>query len=160
MAIIDNRGYRNTPFELYGNGVHFAPFFYPTRVVVTKEQKLARDGNPCAGEDVDNIGSKNREIHIVGLVRQNERYALEQVLDQTDDMNLISLSWSGEVVIENGEYEGPIGQDAHTNEYLWEYTIDLVSTGEDEAHHSHDSGIISPARELNTTGSGGSGLVE
>lgn len=133
-----------TPFEIYGGGVYFAPFFYPNRVIVSKAQKLARDGSPCGGEDVNNIGSENREIHIVGIIRQQEKQALDSILDQDEPVNLISMSWSGEVLIEEGEYEGPVGVDPHTNEYHWQYTLDLVSTGANETTNRAEDGIVRP----------------
>lgn len=132
-------------FEIYGNGVYFAPFFYPRDVVVGKEQKLSRDGSPCGGEDVENIGSKNREIHIVGIIRESERGALNTILDQQDEVNLITMSWSGEVRIESGEFRGPVGYDPHTNEWHWEYTLDLVSTGANETDAIPDAGILQRA---------------
>lgn len=132
-------------FELFAEGISFAPFFYPDRVVVGKEHNLARDGSPCGGEDVDNIGSKNKEIHVTGIIRQHEKHALEAIIDYSEPLELISMSWSGEVVVEDGEFEGPIGVDAHTGEFHWQYTINLVSTGEDEPNKIPDAGIIKQA---------------
>lgn len=137
--------FQESGFEIYGDGFTFAPFFYPSRVVVSKAQKLARDGTPCGGEDVENVGSENREIHIVGVIRQHEKFALERLLDQTDQLNMISLSWSGEIRVDDGDYEGPIGRDAHTGEYVWKYTLNLVSTGTDESGQSPVSGILQTA---------------
>lgn len=142
-------------FELSGNGVSFAPFFYPNRVVVSKEQKLSRDGSPCGGEDVENIGSKNREIHVVGIIRDQERHAIEAVLDQKEPMDLFTEGWEGEVRVEDGEYEGPVGYDPHTNEWHWQYRLNLVSTGEDEEGGVTGSGIIRKADSELITGIGG-----
>lgn len=134
--------FSDSGFEIYNDEFTFAPFFYPSRVVVSKAQKITRDGTPCGGEDVENVGSENREIHIVGVIRQHEKFALERLLDQTDELNIISLSWSGEIKLDEGDYEGPIGVDPHTNEFHWKYTLNLVSTGTDESSRSPESGIL------------------
>lgn len=138
------RSSRAAPFEVFGDGFSFAPFFYPRRVVVGKEHNLKREDNICGNEDVSSTGSKNREIHIVGILRQHERYSFETLMDQSDPVNLISLSWSGEVYVENADYEGPIGFDPHTNEYHWQYTLDLVSSGvHEDGFRNAQNGIIS-----------------
>ena len=136
-----------SPFELFDYGVRgsvrFGPRFYPKDIVVSKEHKNNRSQNPCSGEDVTKIGKKNREIHIVGLLRKSEMEAFDDLLDYMDTVTLISLTWSGEVSLEDGELHGPVGYDPNAKEYLWEYTLNLLSTGEDERDHNTSNGIIS-----------------
>ncbi len=124
-------------FSLSGNGVYFGPFFMPDRVSVSKERNLVRHANFCGLEDVFEIHGKNREIHIAGKLRQSELPAFERVLDHNQPADLItpSDSFNGEVRVVKGDYEGPVAWEPQTGQWLWEYSLDLVSTGMNEAGH-------------------------
>jgi hypothetical protein len=122
-------------FELSNVSMVFAPLFYPRKVVVSKERRHSRQANYCEGEDVYDIGSKNREIHITGYFRTSELDAFNALLDQHDPLDLIADEWTGEAVIENGEYQ-KFGYDTY------EYKLNLVSTGKDERGRIGADGII------------------
>lgn len=123
-------------FELSNADIVFAPLFYPKKVVVSKERRKSRQSNYCEGEDVYDIGSKNREVHITGYVRASEKDALNALLDQHDPLDLIADEWTGEVEILDGEYQ----RFAYD---IYEYKLNLVSTGVDERGRITPDGIIS-----------------
>ncbi|OYR54914.1 hypothetical protein DJ70_12860 [Halorubrum halodurans] len=47
-------------------------------------------------------------------------------------MDLVSPGWSGEVRVMDGEFEGPNGIDPVSRQNLFQFTLNLVSTGRDE----------------------------
>ena len=126
---------RDNRFGVSGNGANFGPFFMPDRISVTKERNLVRHANFCGNEDVFEVHGHNREIHVSGKLRENELPAFERLLDHNQPADLASPSWEGEVRVVKGEYEGPIGWEPQTGQYLYQYSLDLVSTGEDESGH-------------------------
>lgn len=139
---------KDNRFSVSGNGTNFGPFFMPDRISVSKERNLVRHANFCGLEDVFEIHGHNREIHVSGKIRENELAAFERLLDHNQPADLITPSWSGEVRVVKGDHEGPIGFDPQTQQFLWEYSLDLVSTGEDEARHLryYNHGILDKGR--------------
>ncbi|ELY49902.1 hypothetical protein [Natronorubrum bangense] len=137
-----------SPFSISGNGIYFGPHFVPERIQIGKERNLVRHANFCGLEDVFEIHGKNREIHVSGKLRQNELQAFENVLDHNQTADLITPGFSGEIRVVKGEYEGPIGWDPMTEQYLWSYNLDLVSTGLDEAGHLrfYNKGVVDDGR--------------
>lgn len=130
------------PFVLFGE-VSFAPRFFPDRIQVSKERELDRTSNFCQGEDVTDKGAKNREIHVNGRLIGQERRAFDRVADSDQPFTMSSTTWSGEVRVSTIEYEGPQGYHPPSESLIWEYTLDLVSTGRDEADSGTGNGIIS-----------------
>jgi hypothetical protein len=120
------------PFALFAGEFSFRPDLFPETIRVRKKRNLDRSQNFCAGEDVTDNGSENREIHITGRVRGSEKDVFDAILDWSDTLILTSATWSGEVHIAEGEYEGPAGYYPPTGEMYWQYTVDLVSTGPGE----------------------------
>jgi hypothetical protein len=123
---------RQTVFLLYGSAT-FEPFYAPKRISVTKERDLNRQGNFCGGEDVTDMGSKNRAFHVSGRFLESELSRFEVLLDHTEPLDVATPGWGGEVMISEGEYEGPLGIDPRTREYFFKYSLDVVSTGKDES---------------------------
>lgn len=119
-------------FAIYGP-VNFAPYYVPRRFSWGKERNLDREENFCGNEDVSDLGAKNRDVHISGLIRQSEIQAFNNLLDLTEPVNLVSPGWSGEVRVGDGEFEGPQSTDPATKQYLFQFTLNLVSTGKDES---------------------------
>lgn len=119
-------------FAIYGL-VDFAPHYIPKRFSFGKERNIDRTENFCGNEDVSDLGSKNREIHISGLIRKGELQAFNNLLDATEAVELVSPGWSGEVRVLDGEFEGPSYTDPMTRQYLYKYSMNLVSTGKDES---------------------------
>jgi hypothetical protein len=121
----------------------FQPFYVPERRPVSKERNLNRKENWCGGEDVNDWGAKNREIHVSGLLLDSELDTFNAVLDSGETFDLVMPAWSGEVNVLAGELDGPVAVDARKKEYLYQYTLDLVSTGRDEVVSTTADGIIS-----------------
>jgi hypothetical protein len=119
-------------FVLYGSAT-FEPFYAPKRISVSKERDLNRQGNFCGGEDVTDMGSKNRVLHVSGKFLESELSRFETLLDNTDTLKISTPGWGGRVMVEAGEYEGPLGVDPRRREHFFKYSLDLVSTGESES---------------------------
>jgi hypothetical protein len=119
-------------FLLYGNAT-FEPFYAPKRISVSKERELNRQGNFCGGEDVTDMGSKNRAIHVSGKFLESELSRFEVLLDNTEPLTVVTPGWEGKIMVSEGEYEGPLGLDPRRGEHFFKYSIDLVSTGESES---------------------------
>lgn len=117
---------------LLAGEITFAPFYAPERIAVTKERELNREGNFCGGEDVTDLGAKNRDIHLSGMLLESELETYEALLDNDKPLDLTTPGWSGEVMVAGGEYEGPVGRDPRNGLYFFKYSLDLVSTGRDE----------------------------
>lgn len=126
-------------FGMYGIN-NFAPFYSPSRISISKERKLNRKEDFCGGETVDDIGEKNREIHISGLVLGKEIAAFNALLDDPVTYTLITNIWDGQVRVDDGDIEGPGPFDPIHKDRLFKYTLNLVSTGRDES--GTDDGII------------------
>lgn len=120
------------PFSLIGDSGAFTPRYFPTRLNWTKEHEVERKDSFCGGEDVNDKGPKNREIHINGRVLSDEKITFDRIVEKAEKFEMTSATWSGEVVIETAELEGPVAIDGRTGRLMWEYTLDVVSTGADE----------------------------
>lgn len=140
------------PFLLAGPDLYFAPFFAPDRISNGKERNLSREGNFCGGEDVTDLGAKNRSIHIKGRIRKSEIPSFDAIVDSNDPFTLITEGWSGEVRVEGGEWEGPTGWEPQSQEKLFQYSFDFVSTGASENSDGYEDGIIDDGFEADYNG--------
>jgi len=125
----------------------FAPEYYPDRFPQSKEKKLDRSGKQCSGEDVTIESIKNREFHVSGVLLAREVSDFNQMLDYDDVVDLYSpISPSGgmQCYVKNGEINAtPEGFDAIHRMWRFEYSIDLVSTGNDEYDRTKNSIVSS-----------------
>lgn len=148
-------------FEFDAPDVTFRPVYYPERVVVGKKRDIVREKGICRNEYVKDVGTENREIHVVGTVTPfvdselsgkkdgedgevNYRNNLQSFHDMVDFGQrgiLLTMQWAGEVLVEDSDLEGPTGIDPKTGHFQYEYTLDFVSTGKDEMSNS-TTGII------------------
>lgn len=113
----------------------FVPDYYPDRFTQTKQKELSRDGRQCGGESIVVDTIKNREFHAKGLLLEYEIAAFQALLDHEGEVEILSpISPSGgmECIIKNGELGDSQGYDPHAQQWLFEYSMDLVSTGKDE----------------------------
>ena len=133
-------------FLLSGSGIYFAPFFAPTRISNQKERNLNREKNFCGGEDVTDLGAKNRDIHVSGVIRQSEIASFDIIVEESGVLDLVTDGWSGEVRVAGGEWEGPVALDPQSREKLYKYSFDFVSTGFNEGGETYENGIISDGR--------------
>lgn len=113
----------------------FAPSAYPVDVVVSKTRNKSREDNYCDGETVEDTGSKNREILVEGYIPSTEKAAFDRLLDEHGDLDLLAEEWSGEVQVLDGEY-------SKSGINTYRYTLNLVSTGLDEASGKPGDGIL------------------
>ena len=140
----------NQPSFLLDGALTFGPKYSPKRISVTKKREVNRQENFCGGEDVTDLGSKNREIHVSGIILGKELPTFGDLLDLSEPLTLTMTSWTGEVQVLEGEHEGPVGLDyqqsvgvnSEKRDYLYKYSLDLVSTGLDESEYN------SPQEEL------------
>lgn len=122
----------NNVFALQSSSISFVTEWVPTRFVWTKERNLDREENFCGHESVSDLGSKNREIRITGPMKESLIRVFNDVLDSDEPFVLVSPAWDGEVRVRNGEIEGPTLSDPHSDEDIYKYVLNLVSTGKNE----------------------------
>lgn len=146
-------------FYLGNNGIYFAPFFSPSRVSNSKERNLHWDENFCGGEDVTDTGSKNRDIHIAGLIKESEIASFDRIVESNDPHVLVVDGWEGEVRVKSGEWEGPVAFEPQSQERLFQYSFDFVSTGRDEAGDGYEDGIVNDGSTPGGTHHGGGHIV-
>ena len=124
----------------------FSPEYFPDRLPQTKDKKLNRESMQCAGEDVTIETTKNREIHVSGVVLASEIDIFQTLTDYDKPIDLYTplLPYGGmECIIKNTEIDAnPDGFDAYFRQWRFSYTIDLVSTGYDE-YDTGDNEIVS-----------------
>lgn len=150
----ESRKREAAPFAITG-GRAFLPQYFPETIRVRKQRNLDRSQNFCKGEDVTDNGSKNREIHITGKLVGLEKNSFDNLVDYDEPVDMTSATWSGEVRVKEGEYEGPTGWDPQSGFYYYDYTLDLVSTGAGLRDSAEANGIISDGTgvdESDTTG--------
>ncbi len=121
----------------------FRPHYYPTRCVLDKERDLVREKGVCDNEYVNDVGGKNREIHVDGFLTSNELEDFHKLCDFGQKCYVFTMQWEGEVLLADSGLEGPEGIDAHSGLWMYKYTLQLISTGRDELG-SAGSGIIDP----------------
>lgn len=151
----EGKGNRGLPFGIAAEGLDFYPEYIPLRIQLNKERNLVRHANFCGLEDVFEIHGKNREVHVNGYILESELSTFESVLDWNQEAEIVTPGWSGRVRVVKGEHEGPVAWDPREQQYLWKYSLDVVSTGIDEAQHISrfnagivDHGVLSSDRKL------------
>lgn len=113
----------------------FTPEFYPKDFTQMKKTKLKRYGGGCNGESVSIKSTKNREFHITGNILEGEINIFHGLMDHDDIVDVLSpLTPSGgmECHIKQAELGNQNGWDPKTQQRIFKYTLDLVSTGQDE----------------------------
>jgi hypothetical protein len=121
------------------------PEYYPDDFTEMKKKDMERHGNGCEGESVSVKKVKNREFHVSGVILRSTLPLLRQLADYNEPVDLISpLIKDGgmEVYVKRAERGNQDGWDPYHSQRLFEYDIDLVSSGKDE-HAIGDNGIIS-----------------
>ena len=124
----------------------FSPKFYPDRFTQMKEKELKRYGGKCDSESVSIKSIKNREFHATGVILQGEINIFQALLDYPDSVDLLSplTPFGGmECYLKKGELGQQSGWDPEHQQWMFEYTLDLVSTGRDESESNERNVIIS-----------------
>lgn len=124
-------------FEISPSGVSwtFIPEYYPDDFTQMKKKELTRYGGKCGGESVSIKSIKNREFHVTGVLLEGEINIFQGLLDHEDEVDLLSpLTPSGgmECFLKKGELGNQVGWDPHNRQWMFKFTLDLVSTGRDE----------------------------
>lgn len=119
----------------------FNPLYYPERVVVTSEKELNRVGAGCEGQKVTIQELKNADVSIVGKMHSEDLSDLQEISRYDGKVEVLCpvLKGSGmDMVIKSTEYGEILSWDGFptAQDWLMNYKIDLVSTGEQE----YDSG--------------------
>jgi len=128
----DQLGFEISPHEEQWS---FAPQFYPDRFNQKKSRDLSRYASGYGGERVSIKAIKNREFHATGVLVEGEIPVYQKILDFEGKVDILSpLTPSGgmECVIKSGELGEQKGWDPHTRQWMFKWTLDLVSTGRDE----------------------------
>ncbi|NUC72539.1 hypothetical protein HTZ84_09495 [Haloterrigena sp. SYSU A558-1] len=126
-------------FYITSSGLTFAPTYVPTRISISKSRNLNREDNFCGTEDVSDLGSKNREVHVSGVLRESEIPSFGNLLNANYPLTIISPGWSGEIRVMDGECEGPRAFDPRNREPLYKYSLNVLSTGKNEGDgHGED----------------------
>jgi hypothetical protein len=117
----------------------FVPSFYPETIRVRRQRELDRQRGYCGGEDVSDTGAKNSDVHIQGkMLGDVEKSQLYSIAGLGDPLEMVATAWSGEVYIKEVEVEGPTGWHPPRSEFIYDYTLDLVSSGQDDpGYNSH-----------------------
>lgn len=120
--------------------VDFEPTYYPEKVKPSKERNLNREDGICEGEQVTDTGSKNKSVNIRGYLLESEKDTFWNLLDKGTEHRMVSMPWSGDVMIESGDISGPMGVDDKENEWVYEYTLKVV---ESDGTDMQNDGIVS-----------------
>lgn len=131
-------------FEVVPHDTHwsFTPEFYPDRFTQKKSKELARNAQQCAGESVSVKAIKNREFHAKGVLLHGEIRVFQKLLDFEGKVDILSpLTPNGgmECYLKDGEIGEKKGWDPHTRQWMFTYSMDLVSTGRDEYNRSRNA---------------------
>lgn len=127
----------------------FAPAFYPDRFNQTNDKELRKEGQQCRGEDVSIKNFKNPEFHATGVLLEENLRVFQELLKFDGKVDLLTPVVPGDGVKcvikkgEVGEIEGwnPGGADIDP-QWMFNYTLDLVSTGEDEFGNVDGNDIV------------------
>lgn len=124
----------------------FIPEFYPESFTQMKKKEFDRYGGKCNGETVSIKSVKNREFHATGVLLQGEVSVFQSLQDVESEVDLISpLTANGgmECFVKKAELGEKKGWDPHNQQWMFEYTIDLLSTGRDEYDDGGNNAIVS-----------------
>lgn len=140
LSIPDNPneqlGFEINPLSLSTQDIEaFIPEFYPDDFTQIKKRELKRYGASCGTESVSIKSQKNREFHAEGVMLQSQISTFHDLLDHNGKVTIYSpLTVKGgtECYVKQGELGNESGFDPVHSERLFEYRLDLVSTGRDE----------------------------
>lgn len=125
----------NLEFSIEGELTSFTPIYYPNSLRTKTGKELQRTGASCNGEKVSIKKMKNSEIHVSGICSRDDLSDIDTIIHaSTPAVALGTIFEKGgmEVIVKSAEKGEHAGWDAFTQQHLFNYTIDLVSTGRDE----------------------------
>lgn len=138
-----------------GENVAFNPLYYPDRFNKVMEKELNREGNQCQGEDVTIKNFKNSDIHATGICRARHVSVLKRFHAHDGAVDLftpISPNGGIEAIVKKVEIGEKAGWHTVDNaldesnvvngEWMFNYTIDFVSTGFDEYGSDGENEVV------------------
>jgi len=130
---------------------NFRPIYYPERFTITTEKELQRVGSGCGGQKVSIDELKNSELHVTGKVHTSDLQGLNDIIYSTEPVDLVTPVVEGggmEAFVKSGERGDILSYDAYptAEEWMFEYTLDFVSTGKDE-YESHTKSRYEPSED-------------
>lgn len=144
-----NNPNESLPFGIQPNDLNweFAPKYYPSKFTIMKSKELRRFGGNCGGESISIEKTKNREINVNGEMLQERIGQFNSLVDHDGKVTLYSPlapNKAGiECFIKDGELGNETGWDSEKRQRMFEYTLDLVSTGLDEYNQGRNAIITS-----------------
>ncbi len=130
----------------FQDGTEFSPEFYPDRFNKVMEKELNRDGQQCRGEDVSIKSFKNPDIHATGVCFARQVSVVEALHEHEGKVDLytpISPQGGIEAFVKKAEIGEINGWNPHQNEWMFDYTLDFVSTGKDEYGSDGENDVVS-----------------
>lgn len=127
-------------------GIEFSPEFYPDRFNKVMKKELNRDGQQCRGEDVSVKSFKNSEIHATGVCFARHVSTLEEVHNHEGKVELytpISPDGGLEAFVKKVEVGEMNGWNPKEGEWMFDYTLDFISTGFDEYGVDNTNDVVS-----------------
>lgn len=127
-------------------GPEFSPEYYPDRFNKVMEKELNRDGQQCRGEDVSVKTFKNSDVHATGVCFAHQVPILEKLHGHEGKAELytpISPNGGLEVYVKKIEVGEMSGWNPHKEEWMFNYTLDFVSTGLDEYGTDGTNAVVS-----------------
>lgn len=129
-------------FGIYGDeAAVFTPMYYPESFRIITDKKLEKTAAACEGQRVSIDELKNSKLHVTGRAHAADLDGLDEIAHTTKPVDVITpiIKEGGmEAVVKKVERGEVVGWDAFpaAQDWLVEYTIDLVSTGKDEYNNS------------------------
>lgn len=130
----------------------FTPEFYPKDFTQMKKRELTTyGGSNCGTESVSIKSVKNREFHIAGKLIESQIPVFQDFMDVDSKIDIYSpLTPRGgmECFLKQAELGNYVGYDPVTEERIFEYVLDLKSTGRDEAE-GDENAIVTAIVDIN-----------
>ncbi|WP_144797689.1 hypothetical protein [Halorubrum depositum] len=124
----------------------FAPLFYPDRFTQSFDKELRREGQQCRGEDVSIKNLKNSEFHATGVVLEENLRRIQALAEHdgvVDMFTPVSPNGGMECYIKGGDVGEIEGWNPVEKQWMFNYTLDFVSTGLDEFGNDTENDIVS-----------------
>jgi hypothetical protein len=156
----DSPAEEEIPFAIYDSEnrstFSFQPLYYPETLRVVTDKELNRTDGGCSGENVSIKKLKNSDVHVKGKIHESDLPDLHELRLRSEPVEIVTPAIQGgglECIIKKAEQGDVLSWDAYPDaqEWMFEYTLDLVSTGRDE----YTDNVSQSRFEKNSDGAGG-----
>lgn len=136
-------------FAIYGEEARFTPVYYPKEFRVTTEKEFKKVDAGPEGQKISIDVLKNSTLHVTGRVHSSDLYDLNDLAHTSRPVDVITpviVEGGMEAYVQKAERGNIVGYDNFptAQDWLVEYTIDLVSTGKDE-YAAEQSSLYQPS---------------